>query len=309
MKKFLTLTGLLFLFTSACFGQDVIATRDAQKINAKVVEMNLDQIMFKYADNLDGLTYMFQKKDVISIHYENGRVELFQAANVSTASSLPYDVITTIDSQRINAQVIEVSMEQILFKYADNLNGSTYIFQKKDVNSIHYQNGRVELFQEAGAKTVQYNQNQPQNQYLNQNATANLPAFVPSGLTYNGGVMQDGIKLTPRRIREVMSGSRDALQMYNGGQIFGIAGFIFSNMGGYMVGWDLGTRIGGGKGNGTLLAVGAVSIGLGLGFSLIGDAKIKKSVMLYNAKQSGNLVSYQMNFGFTQTGLGLYMRF
>ena len=172
MKIFLSLSVFFFLFTSACIAQDVITTRDAQKINAKVVEMSIDQIKFKYADNLDGPTYMFQKKDVISIHYQNGRVELFQAANASTASPLPYDVISTRDSQRINAKVVEVSLEQIMFKYFNDSDGSTYMFQKKDLASIHYQDGRVDIFQAEGAKTIQYNQNQTQSLYRNPNLTA-----------------------------------------------------------------------------------------------------------------------------------------
>jgi len=309
MKKRLVLTVWLLVFTSACIAQDVITTRDLQKINTKVIEMSMDQIKFKYADNLDGPTYMLQKKDITSIHYEDGSVELFQVGSARTDSSLSHDVITTRDSQKINAKVIEVSLEQIMFKYADNLDGPAYMFQKKDVISIHYQDGCVDYFQAKGMKTEQYNQNQPHNQQINQNAITTHPAFAPPELTYNGGIMQNGVKLKPGKVREVMSGNREALKVYNSGKVFGIAGYVFYNIGGYLVGWDLGTRLGGGKGNGTLLAVGAAGFGLGLGFAFIGDAKVKKSVMLYNSKQNNNLVSYQMNFGFTQTGIGLYMRF
>jgi len=191
MKNKLTLIGLFFVSTYACLAQDVITTRDSQIIITKVIEMNIDQVMFKYIDNLDGSTYMFQKSDIVSIHFQNGRVELYQGANTITTSSPSHDVIVTRDSQIINAKVVAVSIEQIMFKYMDNLDGSTYMFQKKDVTSIHYQNGRVEIFQPEGVKTVQYNQNQPQNQYRTQYPNTTYPLFIQSELTSNGGLATD----------------------------------------------------------------------------------------------------------------------
>ena len=134
-------------------------------------------------------------------------------------------------------------------------------------------------------------------------------AQAQSELTYKGGVIQDGTKLTPIKVREVMSGNSEALKTYNSGQALGTAGVIFAGIGGGLLGWDLGTRLGGGEGNGTLLAIGAVGTGVGLCFALIADAKVKKSVTLYNSKLSSNSVSYQINFGFTQTGVGFSMRF
>jgi len=138
--------------------------------------------------------------------------------------------------------------------------------------------------------------------------TANF-AQAQSELTYKGGVMQDGTRLTPTKVREIMSGNSEALKMFNSGQALGITGMILGGIGGGLIGWDLGARLGGGKGNGTLLVVGAATAGVGLCFALIGDANVKKSVTLYNSTLSSNTGSYQINFGFTQTGIGLSMRF
>ena len=130
-----------------------------------------------------------------------------------------------------------------------------------------------------------------------------------SEFTYKrGNVLQDGIRLTPTKVRAVMSENNEALKTFNSGQTFGTVGNVFGGIGGGLVGWDLQSRIRG-EGNGTLLAVGAVSIGVGLGFALIGDAKVKKSVTLYNSKLSEKSVSYQINLGFTQTGFGFSVRF
>ena len=142
-------------------------------------------------------------------------------------------------------------------------------------------------------------------------ATVLTVSFVQaqSELTYKGGVMQDGTKLTPTKVREVMSGNSEALKTFNSGQALGTVGVIFGGIGGGLIGWDLGTRLGGGEGNGTLLAIGGVTTGIGLVFALIGDANVKKSVTLYNSRLSNNSVSYQINFGITQTGVGFSMRF
>ena len=138
--------------------------------------------------------------------------------------------------------------------------------------------------------------------------TANF-AQAQSELTYKGNVMQDGTRLTPANVREIMSENSEALKTFNSGQALGTVGNVFGGVGGGLIGWDLGARLGGGEGNGTLLAIGAVVTGVGLGFALIGYAKVKKSVTLYNSKLNDNSVSYQINFGFTQTGIGFSMRF
>jgi len=133
-----------------------------------------------------------------------------------------------------------------------------------------------------------------------------------SELTYKSEAFQTGIfqnetKLTANQVREVMSGNNEALEQYKSGRTLFVVGQVISYPCAAMFGWDLGTRLGGGKGNGTLLAVGGVGtvVGLIMGFS--GEKKIKNSVSLYNSKTS--TVSYQVNFGFTQTGVGFNMRF
>ena len=54
---------------------------------------------------------------------------------------------------------------------------------------------------------------------------------------------------------------------------------------------------------------GAAGFSVGLITCIISESLRKKSVTLYNSKPNANSVSYQVNFGFTQTGVGLTMRF
>ena len=79
------------------------------------------------------------------------------------------DVISLIDGQKIRAKVTEVAVDHVKFKYYDNLNGPTYMFQKKDIVSIRYQDGKVESFQQGNVQAVPLGQNSPQNQNPPQN--------------------------------------------------------------------------------------------------------------------------------------------
>jgi len=138
---------------------------------------------------------------------------------------------------------------------------------------------------------------------------ASTSVSAQSELTYQNGIFQNGAKLTPEQVRGVMSSNAEALQQYNSGRSLFVAGQVIAYPSAFLLGWDLGTRLGGGEGNGTLLAVGAVGtvVGLIMGFS--GESQIKKSVQLYNTKTSYNAVPSQLNFGFTQTGIGFSMKF
>jgi len=76
----------------------------------------------------------------------------------------------------------------------------------------------------------------------------------------------------------------------------------------FCLGWDLVARLGGGEGNNTLLIVGASGTVVGVVMELIGKNKIKNSVELYNANPN-NSKTVSVNFGLTQNGVGLNVRF
>ena len=104
----------------------------------------------------------------------------------------------------------------------------------------------------------------------------------------NGGTFQNGAKLKPNQVREVMSGNSEALKSYNSGRALLITGCVIAYPCAAMLGWDLGTRTGGGEGNGTLLAVGATGTVVGIIMGFCGEGKMKKSVQLYNSKMNNN---------------------
>ena len=126
------------------------------------------------------------------------------------------------------------------------------------------------------------------------------------------GVTQNGKTLKPKQIKEVMSENSEALKKYKSGQTITSVGAGVAGLSAVLVGFELGQRISPDNtdnNDNTLLAVGGVGFGVGLLILFSGDMIIKNSVTLYNSKLSANSIPYNINFGFTQTGVGLSMRF
>ncbi len=82
MKKILFLA--LLAIATIANAQDIIVTRDARKIDAKVLEISKTEIKYKTTDNLNGPTYILNTEDLVTIIYANGKVELF---NIGGAQS------------------------------------------------------------------------------------------------------------------------------------------------------------------------------------------------------------------------------
>lgn len=66
------------------------------------------------------------------------------------------DIIVTRDNKRINANITEVSGDNIRYKKANSPDGPVFVMPVKDINSIVYKNGDVQTFEETTAT-----QNQP----------------------------------------------------------------------------------------------------------------------------------------------------
>jgi len=81
MNKYLFFLATLLLPSVYVFAQDIIVTKDSKRVDAKVFEVNINDVKYKDWDNLDGPLYTILKSDIASILYQNGKVETF--SNVS----------------------------------------------------------------------------------------------------------------------------------------------------------------------------------------------------------------------------------
>lgn len=80
MKK-LVLLIILFTAPGVVFSQDEITFRNGDILKAKIIEVGLDEISYKKADNLTGPSYTTKKDKVFMIKYENGTKDVFEAAS------------------------------------------------------------------------------------------------------------------------------------------------------------------------------------------------------------------------------------
>jgi hypothetical protein len=76
---------VVFLFTASMFSQDLIITKDSIKINAKVIEVNIDNITYKNLDNKDETLHSMLKTELSSIIYQNGQVDVFESESQNSS--------------------------------------------------------------------------------------------------------------------------------------------------------------------------------------------------------------------------------
>jgi hypothetical protein len=73
----------VFLFASGVFSlnaQDLIVLKDGNIIEAKVIEISPSEIRYKRFDHLDGPTVVVPAANVLSIRYENGRLDTINSS-------------------------------------------------------------------------------------------------------------------------------------------------------------------------------------------------------------------------------------
>lgn len=79
MRKLLLLLFILTI-TSQLFAQDKIYKLKGPAINAKVIEVGIDEIKYKLYDNPDGPIYVVEKSSLNRIEFANGSVEKYRVS-------------------------------------------------------------------------------------------------------------------------------------------------------------------------------------------------------------------------------------
>ena len=69
---------LLAMCLRGLHAQDIIITKDAQKIEAKILEISNSEIKYKKLSNPEGPTFIMNVEDINSILYANGEVQMFE---------------------------------------------------------------------------------------------------------------------------------------------------------------------------------------------------------------------------------------
>ena len=86
MKKIVLLASLL-CFAASLFAQDIIVTKDNERIEAKIVKTYDAVIKYALFSDPDGETFLMAKSKIVTILYEDGLVETYENAGTNNAQS------------------------------------------------------------------------------------------------------------------------------------------------------------------------------------------------------------------------------
>lgn len=64
------------------------------------------------------------------------------------AQTLPNDIIITLEREQLHVKVLKVGINEVEYLKADNLEGPLHVMAKKDIISIRYANGAMDVFNE-----------------------------------------------------------------------------------------------------------------------------------------------------------------
>ena len=93
MKAKLILVCALTVLCGTAFAQDIIHTIDGRSIEAKVLEISDEDILYKTFDNQDGPDYRMSVSRILRIVFQNGTERSFAPSSLIFQSPYAYDAI------------------------------------------------------------------------------------------------------------------------------------------------------------------------------------------------------------------------
>ena len=126
------------------YAQDIIVTKDAKKIDAKILEVSSSEVRYKELDNLDGPLFTLRMDEIHTIIYANNKVFIPEPTSPTPSSQ-------EVDQQYLEKTIAEIDQvegytyttegEEIRLKY-DFKNRMMYIIAQKPMMIHHSQDAR-----------------------------------------------------------------------------------------------------------------------------------------------------------------------
>jgi len=123
---------------------------------------------------------------------------------------------------------------------------------------------------------------------------------------------QNGTVMKMKDLLKTMESNQQAFDLIKKAQSNNTVASIFGGAGGFLVGWTIGTSLGGGDANWTLAGVGAGLIVIAIPFSSGANKNAKQAVELYNSSlNSTSFYEFKPEFKIigNGNGIGLSMNF
>lgn len=214
---------------------------------------------------------------------------LFVITLVFSLNTYAQDTLVLRNGNKVLSKVLEIGTTEVSYKIWSNINGPTYKVSRNDISYIKYNNQTIETFEQI--------------------------AGIPSEIEVRRGgfgpsFWQDGRKVRLSELRNILKQNNpDAFRKYRNGEGLAVIGAIFAGAG---AGLAIGNAINVYYGNDMDWTINAVASGAVLVGLIFGGAENKKyieAVEIYNQglRRSNKVVD--LNFGFTQSGIGLSLTF
>lgn len=317
MKKKIILFACAVIAAASLWAQDIIVTNDAQKIEAKILEVSKTEIKYKEKSNLNGPTFILETKEISSIVYSNGKVVLYNQEQ-------PAQVAKQVEEQKQSAaQVVEENTVEVLL-----LSGKTIVAPLVEMKANYVScvmNGKTEVIPASQIDKVTLLANGQIREYggrgvyvseeikttSEQTTASSATTASKSGRIYrdNGQYLHNDIYISVKEVERILERENPAAyKEWKKAEGMSIAGGVFDGIG-------IGLAIGGLF---TLLPqyrlytacigieCGALaSLGVGLGLTFGASAHYNKAIDIYNSKYDHAAVQLKWHVAPTEVGLAL----
>jgi len=307
MKKVIALSiGVMLAAVSIC-AQDIIITNDAQKIDAKILEVSKSEIKYKEKDNFDGPIFTLETKEISSIIYANGKVVLYNQQQKDE----PRKEVTKAPA---DSTTIEESMAEVLL-----LSGQTITVQITDMKGDHIayiQNGISYTLPASQIEKVTFLKNGQVREYNGRSvgktvtlSPDEIDSAPKSGRIYrdNGEYIYNDIYISGKEVARILA--KENQSAYN----------EWKKANGMLIGGAVCTGIGGGLAIGGIFPMiwgmygttlglecsALVSLGVGLGLVLGASSHYSQAINIYNAQYDQTAFQFKWHVAPNEIGLAI----
>lgn len=305
-----TLFVAALLLSLSAYAQDIILTTDAQKIEAKIIEVSKSEIRYKEKDYPDGPTFVISTDEINSIIYANGKVVLYNqtAANPEPQSDELQPVIdesiaeiTLLSGRTITAHIVELRSDHVTYTI-DGSERVTPASQLEKVTFLH--NGQVKIYNQDAATVV----SKPKA------AVTQTELPVPTAAPASGRIYRDGKEymhnnrfISSKEVARILERENQAAYKQ------------WKKANGLLAGGAICAGIGGGLVLGGLISLvsgdpipclameccALVPLGIGIGLCLGANNKYIKAIDIYNSKYDKMAMQLQWRVAPTEVGLAI----
>lgn len=117
----------------------------------------------------------------------------------------------------------------------------------------------------------------------------------------------DGVASSPKEVQNLMSGNPEAFELAKSANANYGVGNVLGVIGGFMIGWPIGSAIGGGEPEWALAGVGAGVLAVAIPLVSSGNKKMGKAIELYKGSAAPPKTS--LDFQFKGNSIGFALKF